>query len=72
MPSEVQPTFQAFTDFEQTLKTPSQRDFEGSEGGYLGYSAASPMVENREDIFKIHHIVLVGISGAPLDAAPIA
>ena len=37
----------------------------------MGYSAASPMVENREDIFKIHHVVLVGISGAPLDAAPI-
>jgi len=29
MPSEVQPAIQAFTDFEQTLKTPSQRDFEG-------------------------------------------
>ena len=29
------------------------------------------MVENRKDIFKIHHSVLVGIAGTPLDAAPI-
>ena len=29
------------------------------------------MVENRKDIFKIHHGVLVGIAGTPLDAAPI-
>ena len=29
------------------------------------------MVENREDIFKIHHNVLVGIAGTALDASPI-
>ena len=30
------------------------------------------MVENRKDIFKIHHSVFVGITRTPLDAAPIA
>ena len=29
------------------------------------------MVENREDIFKIHQNVPVGIAGTPLDASPI-
>ena len=29
------------------------------------------MVENRDDVFKIHHNVLVGIAGTALDASPI-
>ena len=38
MSSEVQQAFHVLTDFQKTLKTLSERDFEGLEGD-LGYSA---------------------------------